>query len=129
MNETILIVDDDKNIRKGLSIRLRSQGYNTLHAIDQGTAMKMVKKHKPDLILLDIGLPDGNGLGVLEYLRGHPTLGATPVVVVTAMDLRYFQDELSLLQPDACFVKPVSNHDLLNMISKLLTDGGTQKAA
>jgi DNA-binding response OmpR family regulator len=62
----ILIVDDDPDLRRGLNLRLRSAHYETAYATDGFSAISMAQKERPDLIILDIGLPAGDGFVVLE---------------------------------------------------------------
>jgi two-component system KDP operon response regulator KdpE len=67
--EEILIIDDEPQIRKLLEINLESNGYKVTQASDANMGIKLAASHPPDLILLDIGLPDKNGLEVLKELR------------------------------------------------------------
>jgi len=67
--EEILIIDDEPQIRKLLEINLESNGYKVIQANDASMGIKLAASHPPDLILLDIGLPDKNGLDVLKDLR------------------------------------------------------------
>ena len=67
--EQILIIDDEPQIRKLLEINLESNGYKVIQANDASLGIKLAASHPPDLILLDIGLPDKNGLDVLKELR------------------------------------------------------------
>ena len=70
----ILIVDDDPELRRGLNLRLRANHYDTAYATDGVSAMAMAQKEKPDLIILDIGLPAGDGYVVLDRLQENATL-------------------------------------------------------
>jgi two-component system KDP operon response regulator KdpE len=67
--EEILIIDDEHQIRKLLEINLESNGYKVTQASDASMGIKLAASHPPDLILLDIGLPDKSGLDVLKELR------------------------------------------------------------
>jgi len=72
----ILIVDDDKDLMRGISIRLKANGYDTVFATDGIMAITVAKNEMPDLIILDIGLPAGDGFIVMERLaRGIPRNG------------------------------------------------------
>jgi two-component system KDP operon response regulator KdpE len=68
-NATILIVDDETQIRKMLTITLQSSGYKVIEAENAKQALTVVASHPPDLVLLDLGLPDQNGQDVLSHLR------------------------------------------------------------
>jgi two-component system KDP operon response regulator KdpE len=67
--EEILVIDDEPQIRKLLEINLESNGYKVIQASDASMGIKLAASHPPDLILLDIGLPDKSGLDVLKELR------------------------------------------------------------
>ena len=82
----ILIVDDDPEIRRGLNVRLRANHYETSYATDGVTAMSMAQKEKPNLIILDLGLPAGDGFAVLEWLQQSANLSHIPVIVLSAQD-------------------------------------------
>ena len=65
----ILIVDDDPDLRRGLNLRLRASHFDTAYATDGFSAIAMAQKERPDLIILDIGLPAGDGFVVLDRLQ------------------------------------------------------------
>src|SRR3970040_1831468 len=65
----ILIVEDDKDVLLGLSIRLKASGYSVVSATDAAWATTVARKEKPDLAIVDLGLPGGNGFLVIERLR------------------------------------------------------------
>ena len=80
---TILVVEDDPGIRTALARGLRDRGHTVTVAETGMAALELVVKAGPDVVLLDLGLPDVDGFQVLAMLRG---LGATPVIVITAQD-------------------------------------------
>ena len=84
--KTILIVDDNADTRLVLSARLRANHYYTVFAADALQAMAVARKEQPDVILLDLGLPGGNGMIVLERLKANTCLSGIPVIIVTAED-------------------------------------------
>ena len=82
----ILVVDDNADTRLILGARLRANHYHTVFAADALQAMSVALKERPDAILLDLGLPGGNGLMVLERLKANTALSGTPVIIVSAED-------------------------------------------
>ena len=82
----ILIVDDDPDLRRALRLRLRASNYDTVHAPDGYSAIAVAQKEHPDLIVLDLGLPAGDGFVVLERLQNIDTLAGVPVVILTARE-------------------------------------------
>jgi CheY-like chemotaxis protein len=120
----ILIVDDDNDLRRALHIRLRSFGYETVFAIDGVSAIAMALKEMPDLILLDLGLPAGDGFVVLERLRKNTKLSCIPVIVLTAREARGNKEKAVAGGCFAFLQKPVDNDDLLATIQKALSGSG-----
>ena len=98
----ILVIDDDLDIRLGLNARLRANGYEAVFAEDCVGAVSMARKEKPDLILLDIGLPGGVGFTVLDRLKRNTSLAAIPVVVLSARDAQ--ENERRVLDAGAGWV-------------------------
>ncbi len=74
----ILIVDDDPDLRRGLNLRLRANHFDTAYATDGFSAIAMAQKERPDLIILDIGLPAGDGFIVLDRLQQSAQLSSHP---------------------------------------------------
>jgi DNA-binding response OmpR family regulator len=69
MNKKILIIDDDADVRLGYHVRLKANNYDTFSAADALVALTEARKHQPDLIILDLGLPAGDGFIVMERLK------------------------------------------------------------
>jgi two-component system KDP operon response regulator KdpE len=86
MSKKILIVDDDPQLLLGLTPRLKANGYGVVTASDGIAAIAVARKETPNLILLDLGLPGGDGFLVLERLRDMAELSAIPVIVLSARD-------------------------------------------
>jgi DNA-binding response OmpR family regulator len=117
----ILIVDDDPDLRRGLNLRLRSQHYDTAYATDGFSAIAMAQKEKPDLIILDIGLPAGDGFVVLERLQQNASLSTIPVIVLSARDPQATREKTMRAGATAFFQKPADNAELLNAIRAVLS--------
>src|ERR1700730_8534579 len=83
-NKKILIVEDDPDVRQGMHVRLKANHYDTFFAADAFSSMIEARKHEPDLIVLDLGLPAGDGFVVMERLKTIPSLAVIPVIVVSA---------------------------------------------
>lgn len=80
----ILIVEDDKSLRASLSVSLKAEGYQIIEAASVAFGFAQAKEHKPDLILLDLGLPDADGMSLIVELRKAGV--STPIIVLTARD-------------------------------------------
>jgi DNA-binding response OmpR family regulator len=115
----ILIIEDDRRIGLALGIRLRSFGYLTWLAADGAMALKGIADHKPDLILLDISLPDMDGFAVAEQIRSTLRL-ATPIIFLTASKRPEFHQRARDLGAVDFFEKPFESQDLLSALVKNL---------
>ncbi len=80
---TVLVIDDEQQIRRTLEINLQARGYDVALAATGATALTIAARVKPDVVILDLGLPDLDGLEVLEGLRGW---SAVPIIVLSARD-------------------------------------------
>ena len=117
----IMIVDDDADLRHALGIRLRANHYNTLSTGDGYSALALAQKERPDLVLLDLGLPGfATGAAVLKHMRAFPSLAPIPVIILTGRDLRDHKQPLLELGAAGCFQKPVDDAELLDLICHCL---------
>jgi DNA-binding response OmpR family regulator len=112
-NKKILIVDDDADTRLILSTRLKANHYRTVYATDAIQAMSVAMKERPDAILLDLGLPGGNGLLVLQRLKANTSLCDIPVIIVTVEDPREAEDLTIQAGAVAFLQKPVAQDKLM----------------
>ena len=118
--KTILIVDDDPDVRLGLHVRLKANHYNVIFAADGMASISEARKHMPDLIILDLGLPAGDGFSVMERLKANDSLSLIPVIVVSARDREANMDRALKAGAKAFLQKPVANAELLAVIRKVL---------
>lgn len=112
----ILIVDDDPELRTALKLRLRANQYETVSACDGYSAIALAQKERPSLIILDLGLPAGNGFTVLKRLQESDALSHIPVIVLTARDPLGNESRSLDGGATAFFQKPVDNNELLEVI-------------
>ncbi len=119
----ILIVDDDTALLKAMYMRLRANDYDIVTATDGYSALALARKESPDLILLDLGLPAGDGFSVLKKFGQFPALAAIPVIVLTARDPQ--ANEMRSLDAGAVafFQKPADNEELLGVVRMCLDQG------
>ena len=126
----ILIVDDDVDQQRGLLLRLRASGYSVVVAGDAVQAISVARKELPDLILLDIGLPGGDGHLVLDRLSALVATSEIPVIVLSGKDPSGHRERVLDAGAVAFFQKPVDNAVLLEAIAEARgTAGGNYRAA
>jgi two-component system KDP operon response regulator KdpE len=119
-NKKILIVDDDPDVRQGMHVRLKANHYDTFFAGDALSSMTEARKHEPDLIILDLGLPAGDGFLVMERLKAIPALAVIPIIVVSARDVMANKERALKAGAKAYLQKPVDNAELLKVIRRAL---------
>jgi DNA-binding response OmpR family regulator len=119
-NKKILIVEDDPDVRQGMHVRLKANHYDTFFAGDALSSMTEARKNEPDLIILDLGLPAGDGFVVMERLKSIPALAVIPVIVVSARDVLANKERALKAGAKAFLQKPVDNAELLKVIRQAL---------
>lgn len=116
----ILIVDDDQDIRRLLGHRLKVEDYQAVFAGDAISAVNVARKEEPDLVILDLGLPAGDGYVVIERLQAMPALEGIPVIIITARDVLAERDHAALAGASALFQKPFEHEKLMEAIRAAL---------
>jgi DNA-binding response OmpR family regulator len=117
---SILLIEDDLNVYHGIQRRLKAFHYETFYAPDAVASISQARQHHPDLILLDLGLPAGDGFVVMERLRQIPDLSRIPVIVLSGRD-RTANEARALRSGAAAFLhKPVNGDVLMQTISQCL---------
>ena len=125
----ILVVDDDPDLVRALRLRLRANNYEIATAADGYAAIATAQKERPDLIVLDLGLPAGDGFVVLERLQNSDTLSGIPVIVLSARDPQNNEERALKAGAAAFFQKPADNEELLNVIRVSLAGASPTQVA
>ncbi len=123
MSKKILVVDDEPDVVTYLSTVLRDAGYETLEASNGEEAMAQIKTNHPDLITLDITMPEMTGVKTYRTLKESAELKAVPVIIVTgvAHDFRQFiSTRTQVPPPEGYLEKPVKPEDLLAEVKRLV---------
>jgi DNA-binding response OmpR family regulator len=118
----ILVVDDDPDMRLGLQLRLTANHYDVIFAADGVASIAEARKHMPDLMILDLGLPAGDGFSVLERLKVNESLSAIPVIVLSGRDRVGNWDRALKAGAKTFLQKPVANDKLLAVIRLVLAE-------
>src|ERR1700733_8019601 len=120
VQKKILVVDDDPDVRLGLQLRLNANHYDVICAADGVAAIAEARKHMPDLVILDLGLPAGDGFSVMERLKANDSLSSIPVIVVSARNRDANVDRAMQAGAKAFLQKPADNAELLSVIRRAL---------
>jgi two-component system KDP operon response regulator KdpE len=124
----ILVVDDDPDLVRALRLRLRANNYEVATASDGYSAVASAQKERPALIVLDLGLPVGDGFVVLERLQNIDSLASVPVIVLSARDPQSNERRALDAGAAAFFQKPADNEELMNAIQLNLSPGQAHTA-
>lgn len=122
--KTVLVVDDEPDVLTYLSTFLEDQGFAILKAKDGKEAMEVAASEKPDLITLDISMPEQSGVRTFRDLQDHDDTKNIPVIVITGVTSEFKKFLLSRKQvepPTAYFEKPIDREALLEKINELLS--------
>ncbi|AFY87394.1 ATP-binding protein [Chroococcidiopsis thermalis] len=122
--KTILVVDDDANIRQLLRQQLESEGYNILEAKDGIEAIAFVKKSAPDLIILDVMMPEMSGFDVAAVLKNDPKTMNIPIIILSIVEDRERGYRLGI---ERYLMKPIETDTLLHEIGTLTTQANSSK--
>ena len=122
--KTILIVDDDPDARTFLSTVLGDNGYATITAEDGNDALAKIEQQIPDLIALDISMPEKSGVGVYRTLKESDSLKNIPVIIITGISdefQKFISTRRQVPPPDGYISKPVEHEELLKTVADLLS--------
>jgi CheY-like chemotaxis protein len=118
----ILIVDDEEDIRTYLSALLADQGFETILAKDGEEAWKQVEANSPDLITLDISMPEKSGIKFYREMKASERWKKIPIIIVTGVseDMRKFlSSRHQIPPPEGYLAKPVNREEIMSLIQKL----------
>lgn len=123
MGKKILVVDDEPDVVTYLSMVLKDHGYETLEAFNGEEALQKVLQDKPDLVTLDITMPEMSGVKAYRKMKEDETLRKIPVIIVTGIshDFKQFiSTRPQVPPPEGYLEKPVKPEDLLAEVKRLL---------
>ena len=116
----MLVVEDDEMVADVVRISLALEGYEVTHVTNADAALAMIEQTPPDLILLDIMLPEIDGWEVLKQVRSHPDAGDIPIIVLTARSAPTDQDRGLSLGASAYVTKPFAPDELVATVREVL---------
>jgi len=119
--KTILVVEDNELNMKLFHDLLEAHGYNILQTRDGMEALKLARQHKPDLILMDIQLPEVSGLEVTKWIKEDDALKAIPIIAVTAFAMKGDEEKIREGGCEAYIAKPISVTNFLKTVQQFLS--------
>ena len=121
MAKKVLIVEDNELNMKLFHDLLDAQGYETLQTREGLQALALAREHRPDLILMDIQLPEVSGLEVTKWIKEDEELRAIPVIAVTAFAMKGDEEKIREGGCEAYIAKPISVMNFLSTVDQFLT--------
>ena len=121
MTKTILIIEDDALSMKLFNDLLQSHGFNTLHSVDGLNSVQLVREHRPDLIIMDIQLPEVSGLEHTKALKADDELKNIPVLAVTSFAMKGDRERIIEAGCNGYISKPISVPHFLDEVKRFLT--------
>jgi len=118
--KTVLIVEDNELNMKLFHDLLDSQGYATLQTRDGVEALRIAREHRPDLILMDIQLPEVSGLEVAKWIKEDDELRVIPIIAVTAFAMKGDEEKIRQGGCEAYLAKPISVSRFLELVNQFL---------
>jgi DNA-binding response OmpR family regulator len=118
----VLVVDDDADLQRALAVRLRAAGFDSAFASDAVTALAVANRERPDAIVLDLGLPGGDGFVVLQRIRNSVQVNDVPVVVLSARDAEGNRERALEAGARAYFAKPADDDALIGEIRRAVAE-------
>lgn len=120
MKKKILVVDDEEQILKLLTMRLQTNNYEVVSAKDGYQCTQMAKVEKPDLILLDIKMPNGGGINAFEILRNNIDTEIIPVIFITAYPSLEVKKQVTEMGASGFISKPFDSEELIMKIRSII---------
>jgi two-component system KDP operon response regulator KdpE len=119
-NKKILIVEDDSDVRLGYHILFEANHYDTFFAADPLSSLAEALNHRPDVIILDLGLTAGDGFRVLDQFKAASELKAIPIIVVSGADMHTVKARALASGAKAYLQKPADNAELLAAVAEFI---------
>ncbi len=121
MAHRILVIDDDEPILTLMRLTLGKDGYEVLCADSGALGLQMYHDEHPDLVMVDIAMPEVNGYHVIDHIRQHEGESKhTPILVLTAFPEAVINRDLDEMGADLSLTKPISGTELLQFVRRLL---------
>lgn len=124
--QKILIIEDDQALVKSLSRRLEAAGYEVDSVSDGFAALEKIHNEKPNLVILDLMLPEVDGYKVCRMLKFDEAYKDTPVIMLTGRTQEEDRNKGLRMGADAYIIKPFENRELLRKIEELLAENNTR---
>ena len=123
LQKTVVVVEDQPDAAEMFAEMMRVNGFRVVKSYSSGPAINMIANEMPDVVILDVMMPDVSGLEVLKFMRSEPQLAKIPVIVVSAKSLPADIKTGMDAGASAYLTKPVGFLDLKQAVERVVADG------
>src|SRR5437879_11490902 len=117
----VLVVDDSLSVRKVVEKALEGRGMQVLSAASGAEALERIERDRPDVVICDVILPDKDGYQICQFVRKHPSISTTPVLLISGVDNGTVQARAAEVKSDEVMFKPFGVDELVRKIDGLLS--------
>jgi CheY-like chemotaxis protein len=117
---TVYFIDDSATMREVIKIAFRRENINVVACHDAASAFAEIEKQTPDIVITDVIMPDKDGYEVCQYIKQHPKLGRTPVILMSGVVNRSVAEKAFAVKADELIRKPFQPQDLIARVRHLL---------
>jgi len=120
---TVYFIDDSATMREVIKIAFRRENIHVVACHDAASAFQQIEQVKPDVVISDVIMPDKDGYEVCQYIKQHPALGKTPVILMSGVVNRAVAEKAFAVKADELIRKPFQPQDLITRVRHLLRPG------
>lgn len=121
---TVYFIDDSATMREVIKIAFRRENINVVACHDAATALGEIQEARPDVVITDVIMPEKDGYEVCQYIKSHPDLGKTPVILMSGVVNRAVAERAFAVKADELLRKPFQPQDLITRVKHLLKPKG-----
>src|ERR1700757_2217395 len=125
---TVYFIDDSATMREVIKIAFRRENINVVACHDAAQALGEIEKNRPDIVITDVIMPDKDGYDVCQFIKSHPQLAKTPVVLMSGVVNRAVAERAFAVRADELLRKPFQPQDLIARVKHLLKPSGAPAA-
>lgn len=122
---TVYFIDDSATMREVIKIAFRRENINVVACHDAAIALREIETSRPDIVITDVIMPDKDGYDVCQYIKSHPELAKTPVILMSGVVNRAVAEKAFAVKADELLRKPFQPQDLITRVKNLLKPNGT----
>ncbi len=126
---TVYFIDDSATMREVIKIAFRRENIHVVACHDAASAFQQIEQVKPDVVISDVIMPDKDGYEVCQYIKQHPALGKTPVILMSGVVNRAVAEKAFAVKADELIRKPFQPQDLITRVRHLLRPGAAAPPA